>query len=272
MPGNHFDSPLFFFFFRLAPLLSLLFISVISQMKTFTLEEVEAHVTADACWMVYRNKVYNVTDFVHDHPGGQDIFLQFAGTDVTTLLGDATVHPHSDSAYDLLDEYCIGQLSSPSTGVVDTNTVDLQKQTAQMGHERDLQFLDLSRPLFPQLWHATYSKAFYLEQVHRPRFTPHYVPYFSDPILDLLSRTTWYTVPLVWLPFITYQLWRSLETGETATTTVQGFFYGAVFWTLLEYVLHRFLFHLDDLLPDHPMALLFHFTLHGIHHHMPMDR
>ena len=36
--------------------------------------------------------------------------------------------------------------------------------------------------------------------------------------------------------------------------------------------MHRFLFHLDDFLPDHPYALTLHFLLHGIHHYVPMDR
>ncbi|CAO3593459.1 unnamed protein product [Absidia cylindrospora] len=195
--------------------------------------------------------------------------------------------PIPNSAYDLLDEYCIGILSATTTTTTTTLEDDhsqqehhqsaaslgIQKQTAQMGHERDQLFLNLNQPLFPQLWNATYSKAFYLEQVHCPRFTSHYVPYFSDPIMDLLSRTTWYTVPLLWLPFIAYQLWQSVHAPfGSVQNTYQGFGLGVLFWTLLEYILHRFLFHLDDLLPDHPIALLVHFTLHGIHHHMPMDR
>ncbi|KPI34314.1 uncharacterized protein AB675_8985, partial [Cyphellophora attinorum] len=43
-------------------------------------------------------------------------------------------------------------------------------------------------------------------------------------------------------------------------------------WTLVEYLLHRFLFHVDEYMPDHPLALTAHFLLHGIHHYLPMDR
>lgn len=50
------------------------------------------------------------------------------------------------------------------------------------------------------------------------------------------------------------------------------FFFGNFFWTVLEYGMHRFLFHIDDILPDHPVFLTLHFLLHGIHHYMPMDR
>jgi len=47
---------------------------------------------------------------------------------------------------------------------------------------------------------------------------------------------------------------------------------GVVIWTLLEYTLHRFLFHVDEWLPDHPAFLTLHFLLHGVHHYLPMDR
>lgn len=50
------------------------------------------------------------------------------------------------------------------------------------------------------------------------------------------------------------------------------FFTGNVIWTLLEYTLHRFLFHVDHYLPDQNWALLLHFLLHGIHHYLPMDQ
>lgn len=60
----------------------------------------------------------------------------------------------------------------------------------------------------------------------------------------------------------------ALNVGQTLIC----FFVGNVVWTLLEYIFHRFLFHVDDLLPDHPYALTLHFLMHGVHHYLPMDR
>lgn len=54
--------------------------------------------------------------------------------------------------------------------------------------------------------------------------------------------------------------------------TMSCFLLGNVVWTILEYTLHRFLFHIDYYLPDAPWALTLHFMLHGIHHYLPMDR
>lgn len=46
---------------------------------------------------------------------------------------------------------------------------------------------------------------------------------------------------------------------------------GTIIWTLLEYGFHRFLFHVDEWLPDTPAFLTLHFLIHGVHHYLPMD-
>ncbi|KAI8349191.1 hypothetical protein EDC96DRAFT_577954 [Choanephora cucurbitarum] len=235
-----------------------------------TLKQVEENNTRESCWVIVENKVYDITKFLKDHPGGDEILLAFAGTDITQVLGDINYHTHSDAAYDLLLEHYIGDLVVEKA-VLNSARQRRQEKLKQSDHHE--QFLDLRKPLFPQLWNATYSKAYYLEQVHRPRYTPYYVPYFENAWMDVLTRTHWYTVPTLWLPFVCYQIWKSMHAPYfSIETALKGFGLGVLFWTFFEYMLHRFLFHLDDLLPDHPLALLVHFTLHGIHHHMPMDR
>ncbi|ORY17987.1 FMN-dependent dehydrogenase-domain-containing protein [Clohesyomyces aquaticus] len=51
--------------------------------KTFDYAEVAKHNTADSCWVVLYGSVYDVTDFIPDHPGGAKAILQLAGTDAT---------------------------------------------------------------------------------------------------------------------------------------------------------------------------------------------
>lgn len=73
----------------------------------YTLSEVQQHCSLDDCWMVIFDKVYNITDFVYEHPGGDFILLEYAGRDAT--------HPflssrHGSSAYKMLDKYWIGIL------------------------------------------------------------------------------------------------------------------------------------------------------------------
>ncbi|KAG1050368.1 hypothetical protein G6F43_007353 [Rhizopus delemar] len=236
-------------------------------------EEVKKHCTRSSCWVVVQNKVYNVTSFLQDHPGGSEFILQFAGDDITAILKDSTYHAHSIATYEILEEYYIGEVDQIITHQENQFDSNKEQTSNKMGTGRDQAFLDLQRPLLYQMWNSNFTKDYYLEQVHRPRYTTHTVPFFENPYLDLLTKTHWYFIPLIWFPVSFFLAWKSFNsTDGSLHRTSQGFMAGAFFWTLFEYTLHRFLFHLDDLLPDTPTALFWHFTLHGMHHHMPMDR
>jgi flavocytochrome c len=45
--------------------------------------DVEAHTAEDDCWLVVDNKVYDLTEFLPDHPGGKKAPLIYAGKDAT---------------------------------------------------------------------------------------------------------------------------------------------------------------------------------------------
>jgi 4-hydroxysphinganine ceramide fatty acyl 2-hydroxylase len=62
-----------------------------------------------------------------------------------------------------------------------------------------------------------------------------------------------------------------VPSASSLAFTLPCFFLGNLIWTLLEYIFHRFLFHVDYYLPDANWAFLLHFLLHGIHHYLPMD-
>ena len=49
----------------------------------YSLDEVEKHTTKEnGIWMVYQNKVYDVTDFIESHPGGEQKIMMAAGGSV----------------------------------------------------------------------------------------------------------------------------------------------------------------------------------------------
>lgn len=73
----------------------------------YTLSEIQQHSTLDDCWMVIFDKVYNITDFVFEHPGGDFILLEYAGRDATHAFLSSR---HGSSAYKMLDSYWIGIL------------------------------------------------------------------------------------------------------------------------------------------------------------------
>ena len=47
--------------------------------KTFSLEDARKHTSDKDCWLIVHGKVYDVTDFLEEHPGGYDIILTSAG-------------------------------------------------------------------------------------------------------------------------------------------------------------------------------------------------
>ncbi|XP_045132260.1 cytochrome b5-like isoform X2 [Portunus trituberculatus] len=75
--------------------------------KVFTLEEIAKHKTPDSCWFIIHDKVYDVSKFLDEHPGGEEVLLEQAGQNVTENFEDVG---HSTDAREMMMEYCIGEL------------------------------------------------------------------------------------------------------------------------------------------------------------------
>lgn len=137
-----------------------------------------------------------------------------------------------------------GKWVHPRTGM--SSAEDLEKETDFTDDYKKNKFIDLNKPLFPQVWNGGFSKEFYLDQVHRPR---HYkggqsAPFFGN-FLEPLSKTPWWVVPTLWWPVIAYGVYIASKGFDNYFVQFLYFLVGLWFWTLFEYLLHRFLFHLD---------------------------
>jgi len=55
--------------------------------------EVYKHNMEKDCWVIIHDKVYDLTDFLKDHPGGKQAILLFAGKDATEEFD--MLHPPS---------------------------------------------------------------------------------------------------------------------------------------------------------------------------------
>lgn len=86
-----------------------------TKLRIYTAADVAHHVTKGDCWVVRNGKVYNVSDFVADHPGGDDLILKYAGQDVGAIMADEVEHEHSKSAYEMLGEYLVGKIGQNAT-------------------------------------------------------------------------------------------------------------------------------------------------------------
>ncbi|KAJ5623792.1 Cytochrome b5 [Penicillium lagena] len=95
-----------------------------------TLEEVQKHNKLDDAWIVLHNKVYDVTKYLEDHPGGSAILIEVAGTDATEAFEETG---HSDEARDELSKHYVDDLPSDEHAEVIKSyrlTYDRVSQTA----------------------------------------------------------------------------------------------------------------------------------------------
>ena len=82
---------------------------VIEQLPTFTIEQVQAHnKDSDRIWVSFKNGVYDITDFILSHPGGDKIVMA-AGDSIEPYWNIYGVH-HSKHVYEMLESLRIGNL------------------------------------------------------------------------------------------------------------------------------------------------------------------
>ncbi|KAI5662753.1 hypothetical protein M9H77_22076 [Catharanthus roseus] len=76
--------------------------------KTYSKSEVSLHNKQTDCWIIIKDKVYDVTSYVEEHPGG-DAILVHAGDDSTEgFFGPQ----HATRVFDMIEDFYIGDLQS----------------------------------------------------------------------------------------------------------------------------------------------------------------
>ncbi|KAH6809119.1 hypothetical protein C2S51_026902 [Perilla frutescens var. frutescens] len=80
---------------------------MVASSKVFTHSEVSAHNTSQDCWLIINAQVYDVTSFLHDHPGGDAVLLAAAGKDASEEFEDVG---HGSAARLMLDEFYVGEM------------------------------------------------------------------------------------------------------------------------------------------------------------------
>ncbi len=83
-----------------------------SNKPIITFEELEKHRSRGDCWVLIKNRIYDLTCFLQEHPGGSEILLVNSGKDATqefTTKGDG--EGHSKNAWSLFEQFWIGNLA-----------------------------------------------------------------------------------------------------------------------------------------------------------------
>eukprot|EP01039_Chlorochromonas_danica_P009799 gene9799-10837_t len=82
-----------------------------SDLKEYSLEEIAKHDKKEDCWIILGNeenggpKVYNITNYLDEHPAGDQIVLEYAGKDAEEAFSNAC---HSQNAKAIAKTFLIG--------------------------------------------------------------------------------------------------------------------------------------------------------------------
>lgn len=214
-------------------------------------------------WVIFENDVYDIEGYLksEEHPGGNLILEQSLYQDITDQFESIG---HSTLARRLLLSFR-AKNRKRSDGNSD---IACEKQASQ---SKGLSLIDLNCPIVPQIFKLSKDEYTLVTSDYICGHTVY--TFFSSPLLEVLSRTVWWVVPLVWIPvagllgYIAHDYYK-ISYAES----VGRFLLGLFFWTFFEYLIHRFIFHFPEkLLFDSHLVRLFHFLVHGVHHTFPMD-
>lgn len=95
--------------------------------------------------------------------------------------------------------------------------------------------------------------------------------HFENELLESLVRVPWWLVPLIWVPLtLAFAATGLVYLGtdrpvEWLTLIVAGL----LSWSLLEYSIHRWIFHCKA---ESEWFIKIHFLHHGAHHKFPLDK
>ncbi len=93
---------------------------------------------------------------------------------------------------------------------------------------------------------------------------------FKNQYLEMLTKAHPLVIWGMYLPIMGFMLYYSVvEMRFDLLQIILVFLGGMLFWTLFEYIAHRFLFHF---IAESDRAQKIIYTLHGNHHHYPRDK
>ncbi|XP_047120122.1 fatty acid 2-hydroxylase [Schistocerca piceifrons] len=195
----------------------------------------------------HKGEDYDIGKFLHFHPGGTNTVAPYRGKEISHKLDE--IH-HAPSAYYMMKDYKVKK------GEGD----DLEK------------YVDWSKPMLAQV--GKLGKH-YDQWVQSP--VDRELRLFESDFLEKLSVTYWYVIPLVWVPVTSLFILKGISHNNEFSAdptfpawVIGSFLFGVGLWSLLEYTLHRWVFHMKPP-ADSPGLITFHFLIHGLHHKVPFD-
>nr|QBC88380.1 cytochrome b5-like heme/steroid binding domain-containing protein [Philasterides dicentrarchi] len=109
--------------------------------------------------VVFKDDVYDLTEFKHQHPGGDEIIEDYRGFDIEEAFTTKKIHQHSQRAHNMMEDFKIGRINydsedynSNNNNFMQENIMEEEKQMTsnRKKHQEfqdDLDDIDLQRPV-----------------------------------------------------------------------------------------------------------------------------
>ncbi|KAF8162372.1 FMN-dependent dehydrogenase-domain-containing protein [Pholiota molesta] len=164
--------------------------------------EVAKHNSRESCWIIVHGNVYDVTEFLDEHPGGSKIILKYAGKDATQEYDP--IHPPDAITTNLPKEKHLGPVAPDTVQKVEVTITDEEK--ARQGRISQRPPLDeilnlhdfeaIAKQVMPEKAWAYYSSAADDEITNRENHAAYHRIWFRPQILIDVTRVNWSTTIL----------------------------------------------------------------------------
>jgi sterol desaturase/sphingolipid hydroxylase (fatty acid hydroxylase superfamily) len=91
---------------------------------------------------------------------------------------------------------------------------------------------------------------------------------FESDLLEKFTHIHPATPLVIYVPMIGWMIYLAAARGLSLGSIALLFVCGVAIWTLVEYTMHRFVFHYE---PRSSWGKRLHFMVHGVHHDYPQD-
>lgn len=167
--------------------------------KLISGEEVAKHNRRESCWIIVHGKVYDVTEFLDEHPGGSKIILKYAGKDATEEY--EPIHPPDAITTNLPPEKHLGLVEPSTVEKVQVKTTDEEKARRERVASRPPldeilnlhDFEAIARQTMPDKAWAYYSSAADDEITTRENHAAYHRIWFRPRILVDVTKVDWST-------------------------------------------------------------------------------
>jgi 4-hydroxysphinganine ceramide fatty acyl 2-hydroxylase len=227
-------------------------------------------------YVIYKDVVYDVEEYMPTHPGGQNLLEDEVGTDIEEKFEEAE---HTKSARRIFKDLpVVGKMARGDEATTDEGRSDDDAKvtsggaTHTDGGSLKSKFdFDYNKGLWWQVMNTEWTYEEYYDFINDPKALVNpirNVRLFENQLMELITLTPWWLIPAFWTPISLLFLWKSqCSMAENALL----FIVGLGVWSLKEYLIHRFVFHSEDFayFPRFSKFYGLHFLMHGIHHAFP---